>query len=116
MDVRVLQPDEFSQLAGVADGFVPDPRTSIVVGAFDSAGRIVGRMCLVPLLHLEGAWVDEAHRSHTLLKKLVDATETAAQDHGVQGLLAIATNPQRADYLARLGWTDSQFKLFKKEL
>lgn len=101
-EIRRLNPDEYQRLAGVADGIVP-PDGSVVIVAED-AGEIVGRMILLPVVHLEGTWLAESARRGTAAGRLFDAILREARTARLGSVMAYSTSGEHDAYLHRLGF------------
>ncbi len=103
MEIRLLKPDEIA-LAEVVDG-VTFPEGTLIIGAL-SDGRLVGRIALMRLWHLEGTWVDEAYRGGTLAARLVTQAERALVMMGCTAANAYTPDdhPEVGNYLSRFGY------------
>lgn len=99
---RVLPGDEWAARAGELAHYtagLPDPEFSILVVVEDTAGRIVASWLAMNTVHLEGLYVDPAHR-HTapvarellaqmvgeLISRQIPAAVTIAQDPAIAEL------------------------------
>lgn len=115
IQVRALKPEEFPRLAGISDGFVPDPKHSIaIIGEND--GEIAGRIFLLSPVHLEGPWLREDHRNKALGAQLVRRAEDEARRCGVTKLFAYAANGEIEDYLHRLGYKLVPMTVWEKDI
>lgn len=115
MIVERLPDTEFEALTKIDDGYMPDPATSIVIVAKE-CGEIVGRMMLLSLVHIEGTWISESHRSGRVLVKMMKEMEKQAHQAGVRTLFAYSGDDKVSDYLVRLGYKKTPLVIFEKEL
>ncbi|MCX6550360.1 MAG: hypothetical protein NTY02_05015 [Acidobacteria bacterium] len=95
---RLLAPEEWPRLAGTELAFLADPSTPIrqaqVVVVEDAQGAIIGTWALLPVWHVEGLWVDAAHRgTGSVLRRLVHAMRGMAHAHGVTTIVTTAIDP-----------------------
>lgn len=114
-DLARLAPEEFPTLKTVADGYMPDPRKSIVVLAKDGS-EAIGRIMLLAPAHIEGTWVADRARKGLVLRQLVGAIELEAAAEGIKELFAYSPNEQVGDYLERLGYVKMPLTIYAKEL
>lgn len=116
MQVRLLKPNEYELLKQAPDKFVPDPRLSLVVAA-TSGDKLIGRICVLPVCHVEGAWIKRKHRGNTIgfrmHKKL---SEEASRLWNLGKLIAFAVDSEMEDYLNRLGYKKSPMTVWEKEI
>lgn len=116
MTVRVLNPEEFSILAELPDGIVPNPNLSVAVAAFDDEGKIVGRMFLALIAHVEFPWIAPEHRGGTLLRRMEDTLTEHVATLGVKEMSALAATEEIEDYLYRSGWKKDPETVWTKEI
>lgn len=100
---------------GVEEGFVPDPDNSIAVVAEDQ-GKIVGRMFLVAMPHIEGTWIHPDKRNGTIAYRLEKAMSEEAKRRGIPMLLAYVPTPEVAGYMQRLGYKREPYIVLSKEV
>jgi GNAT superfamily N-acetyltransferase len=110
-----LPNDEFSRLESFHDGAKPDPASSIAVVAQDG-NEIIGRIFLVAPAHIEGPYIEEAHRGGTIAKRLVSVAATEARKCGITKLMAYGFSPELEDYLERLGFKKQPVTVWAKEI
>jgi ribosomal protein S18 acetylase RimI-like enzyme len=116
MEIRELTPDEIIAAREI-DG-VEFPVESVILGAVDDNGKIVGRIALMSLLHIEGTWVDEAHRGGSLAVRLVKKAENLLAANGFTSAIAYVaeTQPEIGDYLQRFGYSRLPLAVWQKPL
>lgn len=115
MKMYRLLPDEYNELKSIADGFCPDPRTSVAVVAIE-AGHYVGRVFLVSPVHVEGPWVREDKRKYGLGTKLMERAELEAKKLGLSSLFAYGADDYLESQLRRLGYVKQRLTVWKKEI
>lgn len=115
MVIEHLKADQYGELAGVADGFVPDPKSSVALVARNDH-EIVGRVFLLTPAHLEGPWVRPDLRGTTMGKRLIDAAEEVAKRCGVRKMFAYGASEDLENYLMRLGYKREPFTVWTKEI
>ena len=113
--IRRLDKSEFGRLRNVADGLAPNPDYSRVI-VIERDGEIVGRMCLMTPVHIEGTWLREDVRRGTVGFRMFQAIEREATSLGVRTLLAYATSAEHETYLQRLGFGKLEFTVWSKEI
>lgn len=115
MEIRLLQPDEVA-LAEAVDGITLPPGT-LVIGALND-GKLVGRITLMSLIHLEGTWVDEAYRGGSTAARLVKRAEEVLAGGGVTSAWAYTPDaqPEVGDYLKRFGYSRMPLTIYQKFL
>lgn len=116
MKVRALEPAEYSRLAAIEEGTVPDPANSIAIVAEDDAGNIVGRMLLFAVAHVERTWIAPAARSGTLGVRMERELCREATDAGLDTIYAFTTNDTHTEYMQRLGWQPTGFTVLTKSV
>lgn len=115
LEIRRLEPSEYSAIEKVQEGYKPDPDHSVVIVAIRD-GEIVGRTMLVRPFHIEGTWVDERFRKGTVGYRLIRKLESEARSMGLKVSCAYVDQPNLEDYMQRLGYTKSPMTLWTKEL
>lgn len=116
MEIRELTPNEIIAARDI-DG-VEFPPESVMLGAVDADGKIVGRIVLMSLLHIEGTWVDEAHRSGSLAVRLVRKAENLLADNGFTSAIAYTADvqPEIGEYLERFGYSRLPIAIWQKAI
>ena len=115
--IKLLEGEERAQALSV-DGFtIPVPPETLVLGAVED-GRVVGRIMLLQMLHLEGTWVAEDKRGSTLAPRLVKAAEELLVRCGSTHAIAYTpeSNPQIGQYLERFGYSRFPVTTWQKSL
>lgn len=113
--IQKLSAKNYSVLAGVADGFQPDPNTSVaLLAAVDN--EIVGRIFLLAPTHIEGPWIRADHRNGILAKRLVDSAAKEAKECGITKLFAYGVDETIECYLERLGFEKLRMTVWSKEI
>jgi predicted N-acetyltransferase YhbS len=115
MKIYKMLADEYPELKLIADGFVPDPRTSVAVVAIE-AGHYVGRVFLMSPVHIEGPWVREDKRNIGLGTKLMERAELEAKKLGISSLFAYGADDYLESQLRRLGYVKQRLTVWKKEI
>lgn len=113
--VERLPDNEYDTLMSVEEGYVPDPQASIVVVAKFN-GEIVGRMMLIGVKHVEGAWINKQYRSGTILERMTEEIEKHAREAGIKTVFAYSETHDMDGYIERLGYERSPLRVFRKEL
>ena len=116
MEVRELTPEEIVAAREI-DG-VEFPAEALMLGAVDADGKVVGRIVLMSLLHIEGTWVDEAHRGGSLAVRLVRKAENMLADNGFTSAIAYTSEeqPEIGEYLQRFGYSRLPLTIWQKLL
>lgn len=112
--IRLLDSAEYERLAYVEEGYVPDPDSSLAL-VVEEEGKIVGRMMLIPMYHIEGTWIEQEHRGGQILARMMKHMEDAAKSKGLTKLLSYAT-PEVESYIERLGYTKQQLTVWAKDI
>ena len=114
MDFRVLT----GQAAREADPNGTEwPDSAYVLFAFD-ADRVVGRVALLPIPHIEGFWLAEDKRKGALGLRLMSMIEAVLKADGKTHAMAFSFDeqPEVGGYLARLGYSPLPVTTHVKEL
>lgn len=107
MTARFLPPSEWHRLSKApigeaAEQMSPDQAEVLVIE--DEQGEIVGTWADVLMLHLEGFWVDPAHREKAAVARaLLRAMFDHLRENGVKVALTAAPGPKVESILLRLG-------------
>ena len=113
--VERLPDEQFDSLMQVEEGYVPDPKASIVVVArFD--GQIIGRMMLIGVKHVEGAWINDQFRSGVVLERMTQELEKHAREAGIKTVFAYSETHEMDGYITRLGYERSPLRVYRKDL
>lgn len=113
--VERLNPSEWDLLKVGGEGFVPDPEHSIAVVARNDGG-IIARSFLIPLVHIEGTFIEPPWRSGSVLKQLMDGIEVEARAEGLSKLFAYSKTVMVDSYLERLKYKHEAIKIYGKEI
>jgi N-acetylglutamate synthase-like GNAT family acetyltransferase len=113
--IEHLKSEEYPQLAAVADGYVPDPKTSVTLVVRDQNG-IVGRVFLISPVHVEGPWVRQDLRGSMVAGKLMLEAENVAKRSGIRKMFAYGASEELEDYLERLGYKREPLTVWTKEI
>lgn len=113
--VKTLPKDSWELLKQAPDGIQLDPENSEAIVAIDD-GKLVGRMYLCVMPHIEGTWIEEKHRGGTLLVRLETELLRKARELGIKGILAFATDESHISYLRRRGYRKFPVTVWSKEL
>lgn len=105
MTTRVLPQDEWSKLAATAVGpvwsWLPAGARPVVV---ESEGQVLGCHVLVPVWHVEGLWIAEAHRGRaSVARRLWAGVQAEAQALGVDHVITAAVDDRVRGLLAHVG-------------
>ena len=113
--VERLPKQEFGSLRKIEEGFVPNADESIVVVAKDGE-KIVGRMFLISVAHVEGTWIDAEARNGTIAARMMREMEKQAAGAGLRTIFAYAEDEKVGEYIERLGYSKVPLAVFRKEL
>ncbi len=113
--VERLPEEEFDVLLSIEEGYKPNPETSIAVVARQD-GEIIGRLLLLFVAHVEGAWVHDRFRNGTILDKMTKEVEKQAKEAGLSTVFAYSRTQQMDDYIQRLGYEPTALRVFKKDI
>lgn len=111
---RRLSSEEYVILKNIADGYVPDPSNSIAIIAEEN-GRIIGRMLLVAMAHIEATWIHPEARGGVVGFRMERAMETEAKMAGINRLLAYSP-PPLSHFMQRLGFRKLEYEILEKEI
>ena len=114
MKLEELKAEDFEQLKAVADGFCPDPSSSVAI-VMKHEGNIVGRICAVCPVHIEAPWVAPEYRKGSMFGWLVAAIESRVRSAGVKRVLAYGATEEMNDYIERLGYKRTNLTVWEKE-
>ena len=116
--IRTLKAEEYQRLKDVADGYTPDPKSSIAIVDEEENGQIVGRMLLVCLTHVEGTWVREDKRNSRRALRMMQKTIEEAKNNGLTQLLAYTdeTDQKVSKYMRFLGFQRLPISVWNKAI
>lgn len=114
MKIEVLNPEQYSELAGIEEGFIPPWDNGVVFVARDDAGKIIGRSMILFVPHIEGTWVHPDHRGSTIAYRLIRAVGKSLAKSGAGMMLAYSQDVKVDDYLKRIGFELLPIKVFRK--
>lgn len=115
ISIEKLEPERYSLLKAFPDQFVPDPKTSLALGAFDNE-QLIGRGFLLQPVHIEGPFVQEAYRGHRIGFRIMQALEAEARKAKMQKVFAYATDDLLGQYLMRMNYKHMPMTVWAKEL
>lgn len=104
MVVRELPPAEDHRLAGldIAVALPHVRREDLRILVVEDDGQIIGTWAVQTIRHLEGVWIDPAHRGRGRVAKLLcDATLRVARETSPTFILTAATSPDVARLITR---------------
>lgn len=119
-DFRELEPDEFGLVPAEATGglALPTDDRCRVFAALDG-GKVVAIWCIIPVVHCEPLWIDEAHRgsgngSSAILGGLWGKMSDALRELDVKIALSMVRDdrPSTRRIAERLGAAEFPGKLF----
>jgi len=108
MTTRELPREEWHRLSGTElEAYVRDaPDCVHTVLVVEDGDRIVGCWSILTLVHVEGVWIDPAHRKHgAVARQLLGAMWRRLRALGVRGVLTGAVTAEVEQLLTRLGAT-----------
>jgi N-acetylglutamate synthase-like GNAT family acetyltransferase len=79
-------------------------------------GKLVGRIFIVSVAHLEGIYVDESRRGSALMNLLVQRAEGELRMIGASTAFAYGNGQVMEDYIARLAYLKEPWSVWRKEL
>jgi len=103
METRRLREDEFDLLRSTPEPNDISPENTAVIAAFDG-NRLVGRLAVLNVPHIEGVWIDRQYRNGTMLSRLERKAVEILRECGASAVLAVAINNKIEGYLERLGY------------
>lgn len=113
MEIRRMTQEEYQA--------IPDrepldrlPSDSVVIGAFNG-GHLIGRTCLLNMLHLEGTWISPGSRGGFVGARMIEEAERQANEIGVTTVLAYTANPKHGEYMKRLGYEKIDVEVWGKK-
>lgn len=113
MEIKILEPSEYSLLKDTPDGQLFTPENSVVPAAIED-GKIVIRLPLMNLIHLEGSWSDR--RRGETFKKVEELLYEHAKKLGLSHIHTYAPTLAHEDILQRAGWERLPVSVWTKEL
>ena len=117
MEIRPLTADEINQ-AEALDGVQFPPENSLIIGAVTNSGKVIGRIVLMSLVHLEGTHVAEPFRGTPVALKLVAEAERTLRSNGLTSVIAYTpeTDPTIGQYMKRVGYERLPVEVWQKFL
>lgn len=115
--VRPLAPEEFP-LASGPEGVIW-PSGAVLLGCFSPENRLVGRIGVLLLPHIEGLWVDPNERGvGDIARALHTQIEDASRELGRQFVFAYVPEdlPGMGSHLRRAGYEPLNFTVLGKKL
>lgn len=116
MRIRELPPDEWHKLLSLPtfiDCPLPPAEHSKVVVAEDDNGKIIAHMLALDMVHIEGTWIDPAHRNGTTGIRLWHGMQALLDNCQVKSALCLSDRDEIDGYLTRLGMQACpQMKIF----
>jgi len=106
MTTRELPREEWHRLAGTElEPYVHDqPDGVLAVLVVEDGDQIIGCWSILTLVHVEGVWIDPAHRKHgAVARQLLGAMWRRLRSLGVRAVLTGAVTTEVEQLLARLG-------------
>lgn len=112
MTIRRLPPEEWNRLIGLPQGddLIRFPHARILVA--EEAGTIIGVMGLIPLWHMEGAYVAPSYRGKRVFETLFAALKAEAATLGVPAVFPGAATTAMGHFLERQGAVEIPLRLF----
>jgi len=97
---------------------VPWPEDSLHVVTLDDDGRLMARVSLIAIPHVEGTWVDPSLRGTTIAARMLKRMEEEVRNLGRTHLFAFAMDnqPEVSQYLERFGYKKFPVSVWVKEL
>lgn len=116
MTTRILPPEEWARIAHTDLGPVVmavNPDAVTVVVAEDEQGAIAGCWALINFAHLEGMWVDPAHRRKgVVLKRMWNTICDVAAERGLGSVLTGSVDPSVTAWIEHRGGEKLPFESF----
>ena len=113
--VRELPASEWGRLAEIPDlkdKPIPTPHTARAIVA-EKAGEIVGVWFAQTQVHIEPVWISAAHRSGLLPKRMFKQLNQLLDSCSITSAFCFSDRPEIADYLRRLGLSETPYQTFK---
>lgn len=94
------------------------PDDSLHVISLGDDGRLLARVGLIALPHVEGTWVDESLRGTPAAARMLRRMEIEVKKLGRTHLYAFSHDeqPEVAQYLERFGYTKQPYTVWMKEV
>lgn len=94
------------------------PEDSLHVVTFGDDGKMLARVGLVAIPHVEGTWVDPSLRGTTTAARMLKRMEQEVKNLGRSHIFAFAQNsqPEVSEYLERFGYQKYPLTVWAKEL
>lgn len=93
--VRQLPPAEWDRLLGLpfARAGLPNPDLTAIFVAEDAAGAIVGIWAAMTAVHLDGLWIDPAHRDTTIAGRLLRTMKAFLTEKQIPVSFTVISDP-----------------------
>lgn len=94
------------------------PDDSLHVVTFGDDGKMLARVGLIAIPHVEGTWVDPSLRGTTTAARMIKRMEDEVRNLGRTHLFAFAmdSQPEVSQYLERFGYRQFPASIWVKEL
>ena len=118
MRIRTLETHEYHRLEdlpGHSRTGIPDPPARVVV-AEDDSGVIRGYLILQLMCVAEPIYISPAHRNGTIAFRLFKEALRVLREEGVDVFYVHTNDDAIADYYRRLGFRDTGWRAFEKEV
>lgn len=104
---RILPPEEWPKLLDrtFRETGLPDPNLCTVLVVETPLGEIVGTWIAITAVHLEGLWVDPAHRGTSVASRLLKGMTSILQEAGILASFTLISDPQVAALASKAGFT-----------
>lgn len=106
MNARILDASEWDKLAHTElPVLLPHmrPEDTMIVVVEDDAGAVVASIAALRVTHLEGLWIDPAHRNGGVGRALIRALLPLARCWGGSWAIGGAASDTMRDFLTRVG-------------
>ena len=118
MDIRLVKPDEWDRLGPIFEaegGHLPDPQRATAAVAIDDDG-LAGFWTLQQVLHAGPLWIREDKRGTRLWRPLNRELVKALEQMPGNGFYSFADGARMEHVFAQLGYTDMNYRVWKKEV
>ncbi len=106
MTIRELPAAEWSRLETLTPILCVLPSNARILVAEDETGAIIGHIAEFAAWHIDGLWIDPAHRDGSVWRRLLHQVQDTMQAEGVRGVVTASMSPEMDDYLTRMGATE----------
>ena len=117
MIIRLLEPHEYHRLveAGLPQDRLPAPEASRIIIA-EEDGIVKGYFVSQLVFSAEPVWVSPDVRNSTVPARMFMKLEETMKSIGVQNYITHSSSPEIDDYLKRLGFQSTDWKMFYKSI